>query len=71
MRIDALRTDADIVSACSTGQPAPDPGNGVGTTSPKYVADVQDVVRDAADRGIPIVPSGAGTGLTGPSRWPS
>lgn len=61
-------TDAEIVETYRRDQAAPGllvPGTPVAVVRPMSTAQVQAVVRTAARHGVPIVPRGAGSGLSG------
>ena len=66
-----LRTDPAVVAAYagdSTDLVAP--GTPAGVVSPRTVAEVQEVARWASATGQPLVPRGAGTGISGGAAGP-
>jgi glycolate oxidase len=63
---DAVLTDADVTAAYSRDMmPLAPVGKPLAVVLPKDVAGVQAVVRACAQAGVPIVPRGAGSGLSG------
>lgn len=64
----ALVTDPDVMAAYSADRAdMVDPGKPAAVVRAASTADVQAVMRVAAANGIPVVPRGAGTGLSGGS----
>lgn len=63
---DAVFTDTDITASYSRDMmPLAPAGTPLAVVMPRNVESVQAVVRACADAGVPIVPRGAGSGLTG------
>src|SRR4051794_589168 len=63
--IDTL-TDADVLASLAHDDAEWAPvGKAVAAVRARSTAEVQQVVRECAERGIPVVPRGAGTGLSG------
>src|SRR5208282_4313146 len=63
---DRIVTDPDVLAALSHDEAEWAPaGNAAAAVRARSEAEVQHVVRACADLGAPIVPRGAGTGLSG------
>ena len=60
-----VRSDPDVVAAFSADASGVGCGVAAGVVSPASVAEVQDVLRYAAASRTPVIPRGAGTGLSG------
>lgn len=59
-------TDPDIVASYRQDRAAdPDAGTALAVVRPRGTEDVQTIVRWAAANGVPVIPRGAGTGLSG------
>ena len=62
---DRLVVDPDVLAAMSHDEAEWAPAAGRGRRRARTEAEVQHVVRTCAEFGAPIVPRGAGTGLSG------